>query len=204
GLYLKFSRMCSTCTCNFRNFNNLSSDDQNAIELAFNAKTEFNNGECTVGEYLDKINGIDDAISGLDEDTQAEIKLLLNDDDITTKIDDFDDKISEAGFLDLCYDEIVEAEELEEKRKDVLDNLWNSNKASGYNIKSETEKELEEELVSSLSEEDLEIACKVVTSTDIESVTELMAAIKNYDSSEFELEEKISFSNLMAEEDSGT
>lgn len=68
-------------------FNSLSSDDRNTFELAFNAKTALNNGECTVGEYLNRINGIEDAISNLDDDTQAQIRLLLNDDDVRSKID---------------------------------------------------------------------------------------------------------------------
>ena len=70
-----------------KNFDDLSSNEINTIELAFNAKTELNNGNCSVGEYISRLNDIETAIGGFDEDTQAQIRLLLNDDDVKNKLD---------------------------------------------------------------------------------------------------------------------
>ena len=67
-------------------FNNFSSDDKDTLQLAFNAKTSFNNKECTVGEYLNRISNIEDIISGFDNDIQTQIKLLLDDDDVKNKL----------------------------------------------------------------------------------------------------------------------
>lgn len=66
-------------------FNNLTEDDRNKIEIAFGAKTKLNNNEITVGEYLSQLSGVQDIISTFDEDTQAQINLLLNDDDFQKK-----------------------------------------------------------------------------------------------------------------------
>lgn len=65
----------------------MSNTDLEQIELRFNLSTMFNNGEITVGEYLNKLAELEQWIGGLPEETQKVIRLLF---DI-----DGDDKIQE-------------------------------------------------------------------------------------------------------------
>lgn len=134
-------------------FGDLSSDQQEKFEFAFNAKTELNNGNCTIGEYLDRINDVKKVISEFDSNTQAQIELLLNDEDVKSKIKTLTDG-KDNGFIS-----------------------W----------------------INELTGEQLEIAYQI--SLDTESANyaldEWKTKVENYEIPE---ELKISFSNLMADE----
>ena len=78
-------------------FNDLSRGDKTTLELAINAKTQLNNGECTVKEYLKKVSEAKNVIEGFDENSKAAIELIL-DDNISDEIQEMSYKLSQADF----------------------------------------------------------------------------------------------------------
>lgn len=63
--------------------------DDGTFTTALDVQTKFNNGECSVGEYLSNLAAIKSIMSSLDEESQKAISILFNleDDDIETRID---------------------------------------------------------------------------------------------------------------------
>lgn len=80
-------------------FHGLSDDDTKVLTTAFDLKTSYNNGECTLGEYIDTLNNAQKIISGFDEDTQNAFKILLDldDDGIAEKYNSLLDKLGEGN-----------------------------------------------------------------------------------------------------------
>lgn len=83
-------------------FNSIDSTDQKRLEMAFSLKTELDNGDISVGEYIDKVSKIDGILARFDEDTQKFIKISLGIDEadidsITNKRDQLVNGLSQAG-----------------------------------------------------------------------------------------------------------
>lgn len=164
-------------------FDKLSTDEINTFEIAFNAKTELNNGNCTVGEYLERINAVEDAISGLDEDTQAQIRLLLNDEDVKQKIsaltdgksDDFVSWINSLSNQDLeiAYKISIETEDSASYGLDE----W-KNAISDYKIPID----VEVNFVDIMADKEFTDAID----TYLEKVNELREAQSNYENGVFD------------------
>lgn len=68
------------------------------FELFLNMRSSVNNGECTVGEYIDSLNEINDVISRYDKETQDLINLTfgLDTDTIQKQYNDFVEKMSKS------------------------------------------------------------------------------------------------------------
>ena len=73
----------------------LTEKEQNSVQIAFNAKAAFNGGEISLGEYANRISGIEDILSKLPENVQTRIRLALNDSDYTKKVNKIKDGRSE-------------------------------------------------------------------------------------------------------------
>lgn len=58
-------------------FNSLSAEQQGAISLVFELQTNFNNGECTVGEYLDAAASAQAAIASFPDELQKYITVFF-------------------------------------------------------------------------------------------------------------------------------
>lgn len=81
--------------------NNMSEDGQKTFEVFFDMQTKYNNGECTVGDYINSIDKVNAAIesSGLDGDAQWQLKMSLGieDNDVKKQIDELKNKLQNAG-----------------------------------------------------------------------------------------------------------
>ena len=68
------------------------------FEVFLNMRSSVNNGECTVGEYIDSINDIESVISGYDEETQKVIKttFALDTDNVQRNYKDLLEKMSKS------------------------------------------------------------------------------------------------------------
>ena len=130
-------------------FNNLSRGDRTTLELAINAKTQLNNSECTVKEYLDKVNEAKSVIEGFDENSKTAIESILND-DISDKIQEMSYKLSQADFK---YD--IKPSDSDNTIENLQDRL------------------------SELSYNELEVAYDLIQENTYGSWDELMDAVKN-------------------------
>ena len=70
---------------------NLTGDQKNGIEIAFNAKAAFNGGKISIAEYQRRISNVEDIISGLPENVHSRIRLALDDSDFTKKVNKIKD-----------------------------------------------------------------------------------------------------------------
>ena len=81
--------------------NNMDADKQKTFEVFFDMQTKYNNGECTVGDYVNSMEKIKSAIesSGLDGDAQWQLKMSLGieDNDVTKQIDELKKSLENAG-----------------------------------------------------------------------------------------------------------
>lgn len=64
----------------------LTDDQQAIIEVAFDAKTKFNNGDISVSDYLKQIGKISELEAVLPEEVYSTIKMTLDDGDLQEKI----------------------------------------------------------------------------------------------------------------------
>lgn len=80
--------------------NSLSQGDQSTLETYFDLQTKVNNGECSVGEYVDNVNKVKDIIDNLDIDDKTKealkLSLQLDDNEIIKNYEDIQTKISNA------------------------------------------------------------------------------------------------------------
>lgn len=134
-------------------FNSLNESDQNAIKVAFDLQTMLNNGECSVGEYLARVNEISNVLGQFDEKTQKALKILFN--------------IDEDGIKEQ-YDKVLESLGEENKKwvnklsADELEILFN------ISVKEDTDGWTLEQWKTKLGEYKAQIA---QDATDIESAT---------------------------------
>lgn len=91
--------------------NSLDDGQQKKFEIFFDMKSKLNNGDCTVGEYVNSVNDVKNVIknSGLDEDMQYQLKMSLGikDDDTVKQVKDFKKKLTDAGKSKDVANEIV-------------------------------------------------------------------------------------------------
>lgn len=76
-------------------FRNLSSDDTKTLTATLNLKTSYNNGECTIEEYINAINKAKKVIGKLDEDAgkRLNISLGIDDNDIEKRYENVLNKV---------------------------------------------------------------------------------------------------------------
>ena len=84
-----------------KSINSLSDEGKNSIEVFFDIQSKVNNGKATIGEYVNGINDVENAISGLDQDAQYQIKMSMGieDDDLKQQYDDFKKKLVDSHGL---------------------------------------------------------------------------------------------------------
>lgn len=91
--------------------NSLDDGQQKKFEIFFDMKSKLNNGDCTVGEYVNSVNDVKNVIknSGLDEDMQYQLQMSLGikDDDTVKQVKDFKKKLTDAGKSEDVANEIV-------------------------------------------------------------------------------------------------
>ena len=91
--------------------NSLDDGQQKKFEIFFDMKSKLNNGDCTVGEYVNSVNDVKNVIknSGLDEDMQYQLQMSLDikDDDTVKQVKDFKKKLTDAGKSEDVANEIV-------------------------------------------------------------------------------------------------
>lgn len=91
--------------------NSLDDGQQKKFEIFFDMKSKLNNGDCTVGEYVNSVNDVKNVIknSGLDEDMQYQLQMSLGikDDDTVKQVKDFKKKLIDAGKSEDVANEIV-------------------------------------------------------------------------------------------------
>lgn len=91
--------------------NSLDDGQQKKFEIFFDMKSKLNNGDCTVGEYVNSVNDVKNVIknSGLDEDMQYQLQMSLGikDDDTVKQVKDFKKKLINAGKSEDVANEIV-------------------------------------------------------------------------------------------------
>lgn len=91
--------------------NSLDDGQQKKFEIFFDMKSKLNNGDCTVGEYVNSVNDVKNVIknSGLDEDMQYQLQMSLGikDDDTVKQVKDFKKKLTNAGKSEDVANEIV-------------------------------------------------------------------------------------------------
>lgn len=91
--------------------NSLDDGQQKKFEIFFDMKSKLNNGDCTVGEYVNSVNDVKNVIknSGLDEDMQYQLQMSLGikDDDTVKQVKDFKKKLTDAGKSEDIANEIV-------------------------------------------------------------------------------------------------
>lgn len=82
------------------NINSLNSGDQASINAVFGLKTRFNNGDCSVEEYIDAINDANSVVSKLDPDVQKQLSVVLglNDQEIQSQYDNLVDGLIKRGI----------------------------------------------------------------------------------------------------------
>lgn len=120
--------------------NDLSAEDSTTLEIAFDAKTKLNNGECSVNEYLAAI-----------EDAQGIIKGF-----------DLEDQRTFALAIDFNY-----AQSIKGKRDSILDTFLNSERFNNLNPAYQAgEKQGLKKWINGLSVGDLEIAYNLLLNTD--------------------------------------
>ena len=82
--------------------NSLSQGDQNTLETYFDLQTKVNNGECSVGEYVDSVNKVKDIVDNLDVDDKTKealkLSLQLDDNDIEKQYNSLKDNLTKSGF----------------------------------------------------------------------------------------------------------
>lgn len=91
--------------------NSLDDGQQKKFEIFFDMKSKLNNGDCTVGEYVNSVNDVKNVIenSGLDKDMQYQLQMSLGikDDDTVKQVKDFKKKLINAGKSEDVANEIV-------------------------------------------------------------------------------------------------
>lgn len=91
--------------------NSLDDGQQKKFEIFFDMKSKLNNGDCTVGEYVNSVNDVKNVIknSGLDKDMQYQLQMSLGikDDDTVKQVKDFKKKLIDAGKSEDVANEIV-------------------------------------------------------------------------------------------------
>lgn len=70
---------------------NLTDEQKNALEIAFDAKAAFNGEKISLAEYQQRISNVEDVISLLPENVQSRIRLALDDSDFTKKVNKIKD-----------------------------------------------------------------------------------------------------------------
>lgn len=195
-------------------FHGLSNNDTEVLTTAFNLETSYNNGECTLGEYIDGLNRAKEIISGFDEDTQKAFNVLLNldDDGITEQ---YNTLLSKLGSGNKGWLDSLSADELELVYQISLDcdtakwelSDWQS-KLEEYQLAAEAVAESTKVSFSELlAEEDTDSEDSFKTKVDdyIDKVTELQEALESYRDGDFTNEDLISliedFPELASESD---
>lgn len=115
------------------NFKSLDDDTGEKIEIYLDVKTKFNNNDCTIGEYVQAVNDVNDAISGLDEDTQKSIIISLG-------LEDADNTLEQ-------YNALIQGLESRGISTDMATEFANSLNASDFSIAVEMTPYLSKEYI---------------------------------------------------------
>lgn len=195
-------------------FHGLSTEDTEVLTTAFNLETSYNNGECTLGEYIEVLNNAKAIIGEFDDNTQRAFNVLLNLDDngITEQYNSLLSKLGSdnkgwldslsADELELVYQISVDCDTAEWALSD-----WQS-KLEEYQLAAEAVAEATKVSFSELlAEEDTDSEDSFKTKVDdyVDKVKELQEALESYRDGDFTNEDLISliedFPELASESD---
>lgn len=84
-----------------KSIDSLGDGEKKSIEVFFDIQSKVDKGDATVGEYINSISDVEKAISGLDEDTQYQIKMSMGieNNDFIKQYDDFREKLTKSHGL---------------------------------------------------------------------------------------------------------